>query len=58
MSKECRMAVKARQMMGAENIKLNPQLSKACHLDIQRYFLLFLVDLLLFSEFVRRNSVK
>jgi len=36
MSKECRMAVKARQMMGAENIKLNPQLSKACHLDIQK----------------------
>lgn len=52
------MAVKARQMMGAENIKLNPQLSKACHLDIQRFFLLFLVDLLLFSEFARRNSVK
>ena len=40
MSKECRMAVKARQMMGAENIKLNPQLSKACHLDIQRLLIL------------------
>lgn len=35
MSNQCKTAVKARQLLAAENIRLNPKLSKACHQDIR-----------------------